>query len=110
MGEMFRHMEFPFPGGRFPPELAAVTQQTVLEGKQPALLIVHTAGNDWLVGDGVSDPNLPSAASGTHLSHLLVLDPSLAELCSLPLGFVAERASQEEPWRVRPMQPDDLID
>lgn len=46
--EMFQHRPFPFPDGRFPQDLGAVIQKTVLEGKEPATVVIHTEDNlDW---------------------------------------------------------------
>jgi hypothetical protein len=47
--EVFRHLAFPFPDDVFPDELGAVVQQTVLDGSMPAILVVHTDENSWLV-------------------------------------------------------------
>lgn len=74
--DMVRHLPFPFSDGRFPPELGAVVQRTVLEGHEPARTVSHTEENDWLVGDGVNDPNLPDAAVATHLWHVIQQTPS----------------------------------
>lgn len=97
---MFRHLPFPFPDGRFPSQLGAVVQVTVLEGVEPAREVIHSDDNSWLVGDGVNDPNLPSASVATHIWHVLKLDPTVAELASLPIGYIATRAAKHEPWRV----------
>lgn len=64
---MHRFLDWPFIDGQFPRSLAAVVQRSVLEGEEPARLVVHTAGNDWAVGDGVNDPNLPGASVATHM-------------------------------------------
>jgi hypothetical protein len=52
---------FPFPDGQFPSELGAVIQRTVLDGTEPARVVIHADEGGWLVGDGVNDPNLPGA-------------------------------------------------
>jgi len=109
MNEMFRHLPFPFPDGRFPPQLGAVVQKTVLDGEEPAREVIHTEDNSWLVGDGVYDPNLPGASVATHFMHVLEVDPTLVELASLPIGYIATREGPEQPWRLaRHVWPDDL--
>jgi hypothetical protein len=91
---------WPFPGGRFPEDLGAVVQRTVLDMKLPARMVAHAADGSWMVGDGVNDPNEPGAAVATHLRHVVEHDPSLAELASLPPGSRADRASGDAPWVV----------
>src|SRR5437867_12108907 len=88
---MFQHLPFPFKDGRFPPQLGAVVQTAVINGKEPARSVIHTDDNSWLVGDGINDPNLPGAAVAFHMHHVLQTDPSLDELAGLPLGHIATR-------------------
>lgn len=73
---------------------------SVLDGLEPARQVIHTEDNDWLVGDGINDPNLPGASVATHLRHVLDRDPTVEELASLPLGHVAFRDDPTKPWRV----------
>jgi len=60
--EMFQHMPFPFPDGRFPDSLGAVVQRTVLSGDFPAREVVHTPDGSWLIGDGVTNIGAPADA------------------------------------------------
>ncbi|WP_327002690.1 hypothetical protein OHA72_47555 [Dactylosporangium sp. NBC_01737] len=87
--ELYRDVEFPFPGGRFPHQLGAVVQRTVSTGAEPAREVVHTDDNSWLVGDGVNDPNQPGAVLIDSMSHLADDDPSIAELADMPPGHIA---------------------
>lgn len=96
--EMRRYVPFPFPRGRFPRELGAVVQRTVLDGVEPAREITHSADGSWMVGDGVNDPNEPGAATATHLWHVLDQDPSIAWAARLSPGQVATRDGKGEPW------------
>jgi hypothetical protein len=98
--EVFRHVEFPFPDGRFPPNLGAVVQRTVVDGTEPAREVIHTADNTWIVGDGVNDPNLPGAALVACVAPIARVDPAVAELAALPAGHIAERAGIGEPWTI----------
>ena len=98
--ELFRQIEFPFSDGRFPYHLGAVVQRTVFTGEEPAREVVHTQDNSWLVGDGVNDPNLPGAVVVAGMSHIADADASVAELATLPLGHIAERADPGLPWVV----------
>lgn len=96
---MFRQVPFPFPDGRFPRELGAVVQKTVLEGQEPAREVIHAEDNSWLIGDGVNDPNLPDASIATHIRHVIDADPTLEEVASLPLAHIATRVEPDHPWR-----------
>jgi hypothetical protein len=94
--EVTRYFAWPFPGGRFPDNLGAVIQRTILSGELPVRLVVHDSENDWRVGDGVNDPNTPEACVVAHIGHVVASDSSVAELASLPPG--------EEAWRDGPGQ------
>jgi hypothetical protein len=99
---MFRHRDFPFADGRFPDDLGAVVQKTVLEGQEPARYVGHTAENDWVVGDGLNDPNTAGASVATHMRHVIERDSSLAPLATLPAGFQAEREDPDHEWTISP--------
>ena len=96
--EMRQHVPFPFPDQRLRVELGAVVQETVLGGQLPARLVVHTDDNNWMVGDGVNDPNESGACIATHMSHVVARDGSVAALSALPLGHQAERPGLGQPW------------
>lgn len=102
--EMFQHLPFPFPDSRFPRELGAVIQRTVLDGTQPARLIAHDLDGSWLVGDGVTDPNLTGAVIATHIWHAIERNSSLADLADLAPGSQATRSEPEEPWSIGPFE------
>ena len=97
---MFRLLPWPFPDGEFPRELGAVVQLTVLDGALPALLVIHSAEGDWLVGDGVTDPNLEGASVATHIWHAVERNSSMAELANLAPGHQAARRWPGDPWVV----------
>ena len=96
--DMVRHLPFPFEGGRFPRELGAVVQRTVLTGDEPARQVVHAADGSWLVGDGIHDPNEPGASIATHLWHVIERNSSVADLADLPPGRAATRAAPGDAW------------
>jgi hypothetical protein len=96
--ELVRDQPWPFSDGRFPAQLGVVVQQTVLAGDLPALLVVHDDENDWLIGDGTNDPNLPGASVIAHMSHIVDQNSSVADLADLPLGWVARREAAGQPW------------
>lgn len=86
------------PRRAFPDQLAAVIQQTVLSGESPARLVIHSAENDWLMGDGVTDPNEPGACLAAHIHHALSQNSSLTSLADLAPGWQAERTDPGHPW------------
>jgi hypothetical protein len=95
-----RDAQFPFADNKFPPSLGAVVQRTVASGELPALVVIHDDENDWLVSDGVNDPNEPGASIVFHLSHLVERDRSIGETATLPLSHVAWRKRPEDPWTI----------
>ena len=100
--EIFRQLPFPFVDACFPADLGAVVQKTIrgVGGGLPALEVVHTLDNGWLVGDGVNDPNAPGAVIVTGMMHVVDADPSLASLASLRCGEIAQRDQPGQPWRI----------
>jgi hypothetical protein len=98
--EMERFVGFPFPNERFPDELGAVVQRSILEGAQPVRYVGHTPENEWCLSDGVTDANAPGASIAVHIRHVIERDATLEPLASLPVGFQAERESVDDPWRI----------
>ncbi|MEU3033714.1 hypothetical protein [Streptomyces griseoaurantiacus] len=101
MGSMQPDIAWPFPAGVFPPGLLVIVQRTVVDGAFPALMVIHDDEDDWLLCDGLHDPNADGASIVAHLDHLLAQDPSLVELAGMPPGHVAERSSGETSWEIR---------
>lgn len=97
-GEILRDVPWPFAGDTFPPQLGAVIQKTVLSGQLRALVVIHDYENDWLIGDGVNDPNEDGACAIAHISHVTDADPSVSVLADLPVGWQATRSGPDEPW------------
>ena len=104
--EVFQHDPFPFPDGRFPRHLGTAVQRTVAEGRLPALTVIHTPDNAWVVLDGINDPNLPGACIVDGMTHLADNDPSLAMTAGLPIGHRADREHPGAPWRAFPYEPE----
>jgi hypothetical protein len=84
----------------FPSGLSAVVQKTVIRGEFPALVVVHDDEDDWLVGDGVNDPNEDDACGLYHMDHVVALDETIQEAAGLGVGFAAARDSAGDPWVV----------
>ncbi|WP_225836173.1 hypothetical protein [Streptomyces sp. NK08204] len=89
------------------PGLAGVVQRTIIKGELPALIVVHDDEGDWLIGDGVNDPNEDGACGIYHLGHVVSLDASLAEVMNLPIGYAATRESKLSPWEISPWEYGD---
>jgi hypothetical protein len=100
MGELLRNLPHPFPDDRFPEGMGGVVQRTVANGELPALIVIHDDDNDWLIGDGINDPNSYEASGLFHLRHIIDQDPSIEATASLPIGYVAWRGSPGEDWTV----------
>ncbi|GAB1644684.1 hypothetical protein [Krasilnikovia sp. MM14-A1259] len=100
--EVFESLPFPFSNGRFPYNLGAVVQRTVLDGLEPAREVIHTDENSWIVGDGVNDPNRPGAVEVACIMHVVERNSSVAQLASLPIGQLTYRENPGQPWRVEP--------
>jgi hypothetical protein len=98
---------FPFPGDRFPDELRVLAQTTVGNGEAVIRLVLHTAGNFWSAEE-ITDPSERSITPGSHqvvpMSELLDRDPSLAELATLPEGYLARRSSPKDRWTIEEME------
>lgn len=99
--EIHRSRPFPFPDGRFPDDLGAVIQKTVLTGEMPALEVVHAPDGSWAVSDGVNDPNLPGVCEVGHIDHVVSWNSSVAGLATMPPGHIAQRTGPGEPWRIK---------
>ncbi|RJQ80394.1 hypothetical protein D5S17_07975 [Pseudonocardiaceae bacterium YIM PH 21723] len=99
MAELIINAPFPFADNVFPAELGAVVQRSVLDGSEPALFVAHTEDNAWLVGDGVSDPNIEGACVVAPMVDVLAKDEKVTEVADLPVGMAAYRDSADEPWQ-----------
>ena len=89
------------------PGVAGVVQRTIINGELPALIVVHDDEGDWLIGDGINDPNEDGACGVYHLGHVVSLDESLAEVMNLPAGYAATRESASSPWEISSWEYDD---
>jgi hypothetical protein len=98
--EIFQHLPLPYPDGRFPANLGAVVQRTVLTGERPALEVVHAPDGSWAVSDGVNDPNLPDAAVATHIHHAIERNSSITQLATMQPGQIARRSGPGEQWMI----------
>jgi hypothetical protein len=88
-------------------EVAGVVQRTIVNGEMPALVVVHDDDGDWLIGDGVNDPNEDGACGIFHLGHIVSMDPTLAEVMNLPIGYSAMRETASSVWEISRWEYED---
>jgi len=96
-GVMRVDIPWPFPNDRFPDDLGAVVMDSVLEGRRPALQIVHFENGHWGVADAIDWPKVRNMTA-THLRHVLEQDPTIAELATMQPGYQADRDAVGDPW------------
>jgi len=97
-------LPWPFQDGTFPRQLAAVVMDSVLEGRMPALQVVHFASGLWGIADGIDEPDEHNCTA-THIWHVLDRDESLQTLASLAPGYQADRTQPGGGWTISPHQP-----
>ena len=86
-----------------PLDPVAITVPDVVAGKTSIVLVIHDSGHGgWQFMDGQDVKGRKPAVIPKEV--LLRLDPSLAELKDLPVGWRARRASSNFPW-IRKMNP-----
>jgi hypothetical protein len=85
-----------------PVDIAALTLPAIAAGQQPVLVVSHDLGlgdglGGWvfLGGEGTAGEQ-PTAIAKVEL---LKLDPTLAEVTDLPVGWQATREAPGKPWR-----------
>ncbi len=84
----------------------ALTTVQVLDDEAPVLLVSHDAEDGmWQVLCGTS--NEPEDGRLTCLGCLFELDPTLAAIVDLPLGWEAYRESVGAPWQREPSPADE---
>ena len=88
-----------------PQNLAVITLRPILRGELPVLYVSHDADDGgWQFLSGAI-PDLADAAV-VGLGQMLSLDPSLAELGDLPIGWTAIRANERAQWQRHPKSSD----
>ena len=82
------------------------TTKQVMSGDLPLLLVTHNADDGaWQFVNGAETGDTKSGLF-VHAEHIVDLDPSVLDLLNLPLGWIAWRGSQGEPWIRRPRPPE----
>jgi hypothetical protein len=85
-----------------PIDIAALTLPEVVAGQKPVLLVIHDLGvgeglGGWLFLDGLDMAG--RKPTGIAKVDLLKMDPTLAEVTDLPIGWHASRESPGKPWK-----------
>jgi hypothetical protein len=89
-----------------PQDLAVFTLDEVLTAQRPVLEVQHEIfDGSWqfLTGEDVNVDN----GRFVRLAEVVAKDATLEQLFDLPLGWYAERASEQEPWRRHAVFPSD---
>ena len=103
-GELQESAPWPFPGDRFPDDLGAVVHNSILEGRRPALQVVHFDTGTWGIADAIDWPD-ENNLTATHIWHVIEMDPTIESLATLPPRHQADRQSQDQPWSISPHAP-----
>lgn len=75
---------------------AVITTEAVAQRRQPVTRIVHEDGHGgWQFYDDIEPLRGPVVLSK---SDMLALDPSIASVTDLPVGWEATREAVSEPW------------
>lgn len=92
---------WPFANDQFPDDLGVVVMNSVLDGRRPALQVVHFETGIWGVADAIDPPNVRNMTA-THLRHVLAGDPTIAGLATMQPGYQADRDAVGDPWVISP--------
>ena len=90
-----------------PPNVAAITTKQIIRDGHAVLLVVHDeedGGWQFLHGGAFAVEDGMVVA----LKTVIHLDPTLAELADLPLGWEATRKDKTQPWSRRKVVEDGL--
>jgi hypothetical protein len=84
-----------------PVDIAALTLPEIVTGHKPVLVVVHDLGlgdglGGWLFLDG--QDLAARKPTGIAKVDLLTMDPTLAEVTDLPVGWQASRDGPGKPW------------
>jgi hypothetical protein len=83
------------------PNTTSITTVHVLNGTLPILLVTHDADDGtWQFLCGTTDD--PDEGRVVGLDCIVGLDPTVADLADLPLGWRAWRDAPGEPWTREP--------
>ncbi len=84
-----------------PPNVVSFALRQIMDGDKPILLVSHDSDEgmwQFLDGDAVSMDD----AMLVLLKNVVALDPTVAELADLPIGWQASRRTVDDPWQRQP--------
>ena len=81
-----------------PPNTAVITSVRILDDKDWVHYVTHDQEDGAWQFHPFSGPTSVEEAAVVGLAHMLTVEPRLAELADLPLGWHAWRESQSAPW------------
>lgn len=90
------------------PHTGVFATRHVANGEEAILLVSHDRSDGAWQFIGTSDGNSGNIAH-LCLHHILDLDPTLAELCDLPLGWMARRKNVSAPWAREICPPNEEV-
>ena len=96
----------------FPEQLGVFACTCVIFKDQPVCFVSH-AGGGWQMycsdknHDFEDEEGLLKEIKTVHIHHLLCKDPTLNEVCDLPVDMGAEREYAGAPWKYFPDKDDD---
>jgi len=92
-----------------PPETEVITLARLLKGEAPLRLVTHDEDDEsWQFLDG--EHLFEEDAALVSLGFMAVLEPGLASLADLPVGWYAWRETADDPWsRAEGEPPADLL-
>ena len=88
-----------------PRNVATFTVRQIMQDGQPILLVCHDEEDGGWQFLPASDVSMSDALL-VSLESVVALDPTVAELADLPMGWRAARAHPEAPWVRTPSQGD----
>ena len=82
------------------PNPASLTSVDILDRRMPIVLVTHDEDDGtWQFHSANGAPSSDSEARVVGLKTIVGIDPSVAVLADLPLGWRAVRADANAPWR-----------
>jgi hypothetical protein len=87
----------------YPPGDIAITTRQVMHEGWPILLATHDADDGaWQFVNGRGDTDDTESAMVVEATSVVEIDPTLAKLADLPLGWRAWRDTPDDPWKRGP--------
>ena|SRR6266704_5141340 len=89
-----------------PPNTAVFTSQSIVREQEWIYHVTHDEDDGAWQFHPYGGPASEADASVVSLEEILVLDPTIAELADLPLGWCAWRERENSPWMRSRKEPD----